>query len=211
MNDRASADDAVRLLLEHAVRGCHHKVYLSVAGTLMRAAEIEYPRGRMREFLATAPTFAQFFHLNTEFTKLSVSLKKRWRWNLDDALAQHARIRYRSALAARDSEANSDLELEDRGELGEDARAGSEADFWAKLQRLTLAEPPTAAGAGPPTPMQSLGPAELLQRAECGVCLEHARDTALCCGHVLCAACARNVSRCPVCRRTITQRIRLFL
>eukprot|EP00731_Ephydatia_muelleri_P014626 Em0008g346a len=47
--------------------------------------------------------------------------------------------------------------------------------------------------------------------ATCMICLTEPRNTALLCGHQLCYDCAQRVDSCPVCRKFITHRIRLFL
>ena len=44
----------------------------------------------------------------------------------------------------------------------------------------------------------------------CAICLTEPRNTALLCGHQLCWDCAQKVDHCPVCRKFITHRIRLF-
>ena len=44
----------------------------------------------------------------------------------------------------------------------------------------------------------------------CSICLTEPRDTALLCGHQLCWDCAQKVDSCPVCRKFVTHRIRLF-
>uniref|UniRef100_A0A1B6KYJ9 RING-type domain-containing protein n=2 Tax=Graphocephala atropunctata TaxID=36148 RepID=A0A1B6KYJ9_9HEMI len=45
----------------------------------------------------------------------------------------------------------------------------------------------------------------------CRVCLDRQADTVLrSCGHVFCEDCAYTVSICPVCRRTIFGRLRLY-
>jgi hypothetical protein len=45
----------------------------------------------------------------------------------------------------------------------------------------------------------------------CLICFKSARDTALNCGHVLCAGCASRIIACPCCRVPITKRRRIFL
>ena len=44
----------------------------------------------------------------------------------------------------------------------------------------------------------------------CAICLTEPRNTALQCGHVLCWECAQRVDNCPVCRKFVSHRIRLF-
>ena len=44
----------------------------------------------------------------------------------------------------------------------------------------------------------------------CAVCLTEPKNTALQCGHVLCWDCAQKVDNCPVCRKFVSHRIRLF-
>ena len=48
--------------------------------------------------------------------------------------------------------------------------------------------------------------------SSCPICLDKEKDTALMpCGHVLCHACARSVSACPICRGAINDTLRLYL
>ena len=44
----------------------------------------------------------------------------------------------------------------------------------------------------------------------CAICLTEPRNTVLICGHQLCWDCAQKVDHCPVCRKFVTHRIRLF-
>ena len=44
----------------------------------------------------------------------------------------------------------------------------------------------------------------------CAICLTEPKDTVLICGHRLCWDCAQKVDNCPVCRKFVTHRIRLF-
>ena len=44
----------------------------------------------------------------------------------------------------------------------------------------------------------------------CTICLTEPRNTALQCGHLLCWDCAQRVDHCPVCRKFVSHRIRLF-
>ena len=44
----------------------------------------------------------------------------------------------------------------------------------------------------------------------CPICLTEPRNTAFLCGHQLCWDCAQKVDHCPVCRKFVTHRIRLF-
>ncbi|CAI8025486.1 E3 ubiquitin-protein ligase mib1 [Geodia barretti] len=44
----------------------------------------------------------------------------------------------------------------------------------------------------------------------CAICLTEPRNTALQCGHLLCWECAQKVDNCPVCRKFVSHRIRLF-
>ncbi|GLT98931.1 hypothetical protein SLE2022_164050 [Rubroshorea leprosula] len=45
---------------------------------------------------------------------------------------------------------------------------------------------------------------------ECPICITNVRDLALGCGHLTCRECGPKVSNCPICRRRITSRLRLF-
>ena len=53
--------------------------------------------------------------------------------------------------------------------------------------------------------------AEAAAAAECAVCLSAGRDTALNCGHVVCAACAARLTSCPLCRQKVRTRTRVFI
>ena len=44
----------------------------------------------------------------------------------------------------------------------------------------------------------------------CAICLTEPRNTALQCGHLFCWDCAQRVDHCPVCRKFVSHRIRLF-
>ena len=55
----------------------------------------------------------------------------------------------------------------------------------------------------PPTVKEGDAPA-------CSICLTEPRNTAFLCGHQLCWDCAQRVDHCPVCRKFVTHRIRLF-
>ncbi|KAF2302774.1 hypothetical protein GH714_007956 [Hevea brasiliensis] len=44
----------------------------------------------------------------------------------------------------------------------------------------------------------------------CPICLTNGKDLAFGCGHMTCRDCASRVSNCPICRRPITSRLRLF-
>ncbi|KAL3578907.1 hypothetical protein D5086_020411, partial [Populus alba] len=44
----------------------------------------------------------------------------------------------------------------------------------------------------------------------CPICLTKGKDLAFGCGHMTCRDCGSRVSNCPICRRPITSRIRLF-
>ena len=44
----------------------------------------------------------------------------------------------------------------------------------------------------------------------CAICLTEPRNTALICGHMLCWECAQRVDSCPVCRKFVSHKIRLF-
>jgi E3 ubiquitin-protein ligase RGLG len=44
----------------------------------------------------------------------------------------------------------------------------------------------------------------------CPVCLTDKKDMAFNCGHQTCRQCASSLANCPICRETITQRIRLY-
>lgn len=44
----------------------------------------------------------------------------------------------------------------------------------------------------------------------CPICLTNRKDLAFGCGHMTCRDCGSRVSSCPICRRPITSRIRLF-
>jgi len=51
----------------------------------------------------------------------------------------------------------------------------------------------------------------LHQATKCIACTDQDKDTVLNCGHVcMCGACARRVSRCPICRAAITERRHVF-
>lgn len=45
---------------------------------------------------------------------------------------------------------------------------------------------------------------------DCPVCLTDKKDMAFNCGHQTCRQCSNSLSNCPICRETITQRIRLY-
>ena len=47
-------------------------------------------------------------------------------------------------------------------------------------------------------------------RQECKVCLDRNKNTAFQCGHQTCFECAEKVDKCPICRKPIMQRIKLF-
>mmetsp|Transcript_36034 Transcript_36034/g.80201 ORF Transcript_36034/g.80201 Transcript_36034/m.80201 type:complete len:185 (-) Transcript_36034:984-1538(-) len=44
----------------------------------------------------------------------------------------------------------------------------------------------------------------------CPICMDERRDTALKCGHTLCSSCSEPMTSCPVCRKRISRRIRLY-
>ncbi|WCJ28620.1 Copine (Calcium-dependent phospholipid-binding protein) family [Euphorbia peplus] len=44
----------------------------------------------------------------------------------------------------------------------------------------------------------------------CPICLTNGKDLAFNCGHMTCRDCGTKVSNCPICRRPITNRLRLF-
>jgi hypothetical protein len=46
--------------------------------------------------------------------------------------------------------------------------------------------------------------------AECAVCLDRKKDTALNCGHQACAVCAGALARCHICRKAVTTRTKLY-
>ncbi|KDP27728.1 hypothetical protein JCGZ_19705 [Jatropha curcas] len=45
----------------------------------------------------------------------------------------------------------------------------------------------------------------------CPICLTNAKNLAFGCGHMSCGECGSRVSNCPICRRPITNRLRLFV
>lgn len=51
---------------------------------------------------------------------------------------------------------------------------------------------------------------ELLDALNCAICLEGRREVAFICGHTTCADCARKLSVCHMCRKTITKKITLY-
>ena len=190
------ADDAVRVLLEHAFDVTRKSIYLSVAANVLRSSDIEYPRGRLKSFLTDAPTFDAFFHMGSDGLREGVTLKREWRWTERAALAQHASV----ARAARQGEltAARDEARASRLAVAELERVRADSDTAVAAPELSLEA------------MRSLSLEELQRLMECGICSERVISTALTCGHVFCEACARSVSRCPNCRRAIAMRIRLF-
>jgi hypothetical protein len=48
------------------------------------------------------------------------------------------------------------------------------------------------------------------EAAQCAICLDHDKDTALNCGHRACASCASELANCHICRKLITTRTRLY-
>ncbi|XP_064960267.1 E3 ubiquitin-protein ligase RGLG4-like isoform X1 [Musa acuminata AAA Group] len=48
------------------------------------------------------------------------------------------------------------------------------------------------------------------QNQICPICLTNKKDLAFGCGHMCCRECGQNLSRCPICRATITSRLRLY-
>ena len=44
----------------------------------------------------------------------------------------------------------------------------------------------------------------------CNICLENRRDVAFLCGHGTCSECARSLEICPMCRKTIVQKVTLY-
>ncbi len=54
--------------------------------------------------------------------------------------------------------------------------------------------------------------AEVVEAAQCPVCLHAPRDTFLMpCGHIICRSCSSRLDRCPICRTDITGRNRAFV
>ena len=45
----------------------------------------------------------------------------------------------------------------------------------------------------------------------CGICLTEPRDCCLSCGHVTCRRCGERMTSCPLCRKPITARTRVFM
>ncbi|KAL5731285.1 RING-type E3 ubiquitin transferase [Ranunculus cassubicifolius] len=73
----------------------------------------------------------------------------------------------------------------------------------------------------PPVPftMRSQGPHQPIDHEPtiaqdsnqaCPICLTNTKDLAFGCGHLICRQCDRNLSLCPICRATITSRLRLY-
>ncbi|KAE8677246.1 E3 ubiquitin-protein ligase RGLG2 [Hibiscus syriacus] len=48
------------------------------------------------------------------------------------------------------------------------------------------------------------------QQSACPICLTNTKDLAFNCGHTTCRDCGQRVSNCPICRQSITNRLRLF-
>jgi hypothetical protein len=92
------------------------------------------------------------------------------------------------------------------------ARRAAEAAA-AEAKAREIGDFPSAAAAAPlpkrkdPPPVAA---AEVPRASECSVCMDAPYDTALACGHVLCATCAK-VTTCPFCSAAVTSRIRLFI
>ena len=51
---------------------------------------------------------------------------------------------------------------------------------------------------------------ELRDSKLCPVCLENSRDAAFQCGHQTCMSCAKALDNCPLCRKPIQLRIKLY-
>ncbi|XP_035697228.1 E3 ubiquitin-protein ligase MIB2-like isoform X1 [Branchiostoma floridae] len=52
---------------------------------------------------------------------------------------------------------------------------------------------------------------EMEESALCMICLERKRNVAFLCGHATCEQCSRPLKHCPMCRKTITKKISLYL
>jgi hypothetical protein len=52
---------------------------------------------------------------------------------------------------------------------------------------------------------------EVEEGQKCCICMESRKNTALGCGHVLCRGCAYSVSRCPLCKKAVGLRLKLYL
>ena len=66
----------------------------------------------------------------------------------------------------------------------------------------------------PPAPTLSSYPAsrtpDVDSNSDCPICLTDKKDMAFNCGHQTCRHCGNSLTNCPICRETITQRIRLY-
>ena len=60
-----------------------------------------------------------------------------------------------------------------------------------------------------PTPAPAVTPTQSDQHL-CTICVTYPRDTALSCGHQYCHECSKRFDHCPVCRKFVQNRIRLF-
>lgn len=55
-------------------------------------------------------------------------------------------------------------------------------------------------------------PSQRPQTVQCWVCMTRLPTIALrSCGHLICPVCSRRVHRCPICRRPIVGRLRLYM
>ncbi|EEF34806.1 copine, putative [Ricinus communis] len=59
-------------------------------------------------------------------------------------------------------------------------------------------------------PSNVSSPVEDERTQACPICLTNAKDLAFDCGHMTCRECGSRVSNCPICRRRISNRLRLF-
>ncbi|KAG5245080.1 E3 ubiquitin-protein ligase [Salix suchowensis] len=58
-------------------------------------------------------------------------------------------------------------------------------------------------------PVQPTAPAAPVEPV-CPICLTNPKDLAFACGHLTCRDCGASISTCPICRKPITTRLRLF-
>ncbi|GAA0143758.1 calcium-binding protein [Lithospermum erythrorhizon] len=59
-------------------------------------------------------------------------------------------------------------------------------------------------------PSQLTTPVQNQEEQVCPVCLTNKKDTAFSCGHMTCRECSPRLSHCPICRQSITSRIRIY-
>lgn len=51
---------------------------------------------------------------------------------------------------------------------------------------------------------------EAEENLKCDICMTRRKDVVLECGHILCGVCAAQVQNCPMCRRVISTRTKMF-